>query len=169
MEIRDRIKDFRRVKASELIPNPKNWRSHPESQADAMKGILAEVGYVDALLVRETPGGLMIIDGHLRAEITPDAEVPVLILDVTEEEADKILATFDPLGAMAEADTEKLESLLAEIETDSDALQEMLDELVKNAGIDNKQSPEDFQEFGDDIETEYQCPKCGYEWSGKKA
>ena len=34
---------------------------------------------------------LMIIDGHLRAETTPDAMVPVLVLDVTEEEADKIL------------------------------------------------------------------------------
>jgi hypothetical protein len=62
---------------------------------------LAEVGYVDALLARDTPDGLMIIDGHLRAETTPDMEVPVLILDVTEEEADKILATFDPPPASA--------------------------------------------------------------------
>jgi hypothetical protein len=28
MKIKDRIKDFRRVKASELKPNPKNWRKH---------------------------------------------------------------------------------------------------------------------------------------------
>ena len=28
--------------------------------------------------------------------------------------------------------------------------------------------PEDFKEFGDDIETEHKCPKCGYEWSGKQ-
>lgn len=26
MNIRDRVKDFRRVPASELRPNPKNWR-----------------------------------------------------------------------------------------------------------------------------------------------
>ncbi len=136
MKIRDRIKELRRVKAGELIPNPKNWRTHPDSQADAMRGILAEVGYVDALVARETPDGLMLIDGHLRAEITPDKEVPVLILDVTAEEADKILATFDPLGAMAEADSSKLESLLAEIETDSDALHAMLDELAEESGIE---------------------------------
>lgn len=27
--------------------------------------------------------------------------------------------------------------------------------------------PEDFAEYGEDIETEYCCPKCGYKWSGK--
>ena len=26
--------------------------------------------------------------------------------------------------------------------------------------------PEDFAEYGDDIDTEHICPKCGYEWSG---
>jgi ribosome assembly protein YihI (activator of Der GTPase) len=66
-------------------------------------------------------------------------EVPVLILDVTEEEADKILATFDPLAAMADADAGKLESLLAEIETDSESLQDMLNELAEGAGIEVEQ------------------------------
>lgn len=28
-------------------------------------------------------------------------------------------------------------------------------------------SPEGFQEFDDDIATDYQCPRCAYEWSGK--
>ena len=50
----------------------------------------------------------MLIDGHLRAETTPDSEVPVLVLDVTAEEADKILLTLDPLAAMAEADSERI-------------------------------------------------------------
>jgi hypothetical protein len=36
-----------------------------------------------------------------------------LVLDVTEAEADKILLTFDPISAMAQADNAKLEVLLA--------------------------------------------------------
>src|SRR6266481_1132618 len=110
MQIRDRIKELRRVPASQLQPNPLNWRTHPKRQQDALRGILAEVGYADALLARETPaGGLMLIDGHLRAETTPDALVPVLILDVDEAEAAKILATLDPLAAMAQADASRLD------------------------------------------------------------
>src|SRR5208282_2448060 len=97
-QIRDRIREFRRVQAKGLLPNPKNWRRHPKAQRDALRGLLNEIGYADALLVRElSDGRLMTIDGHLRAETTPDMEVPVLILDVTAEEADKLLLTLDPL------------------------------------------------------------------------
>src|SRR5450756_118671 len=106
MKIRDRIVELRRVRAADLRPNPKNWRTHPKAQQEALRGILAEVGYADALLARETPEGLQLIDGHLRAEITPDVEVPVLILDVTDEEADKLLLSLDPLAAMAEGDAD---------------------------------------------------------------
>jgi len=73
MHIRDRIKDFRRVSASLLCPNPKNWRTHNTRQRNVLKGILAEIGYADALLARELPdGSLQLIDGHLRAETTPN-------------------------------------------------------------------------------------------------
>ncbi len=95
-----------------------------------MQGILTEVGYADALLARETDDGLQIIDGHLRAETTPDQKVPVLVLDLNEAEADKLLASLDPLAAMAGKDDDLLRDLLRSIETDSDALQGMFDELV---------------------------------------
>jgi ParB-like chromosome segregation protein Spo0J len=120
--IRDRVKELRRVKASELAPNPKNWRRHPKEQAAALKGLLAEVGYADALIARELPDGrLMLIDGHLRAETTKNAMVPVLVLDVTEAEADKLLLTLDPLAAMAQADQDQVRALLETVRTDSQA------------------------------------------------
>jgi len=75
------------VRASDLVPNPGNWRRHPKAQADALRGLLSEIGYADALLARETPQGLILIDGHLRAELTPDTKVPVLIVDLSEQEA----------------------------------------------------------------------------------
>jgi hypothetical protein len=86
VEIKDRIKELRRVEARQLLPNPKNWRRHPKEQFAALKGLLHEIGYAGALLARELPDGrLMLIDGHLRAETTPRSKVPVLVLDVTEE------------------------------------------------------------------------------------
>ena len=100
--MRDRIKELRRVKAAQLKPHPLNWRTHGPQQRAAMSGVLAEIGYADALLARELDdGSLELIDGHLRAEITPDDEVPVLVLDVTAAEAAKLLATLDPLAALA--------------------------------------------------------------------
>ena len=136
MKIRDRIKSLRRVRAGDLVPNPRNWRTHPQEQQDALRGILAEVGYADALIARQTPDGLMLIDGHLRAEIDADAKVPVLVLDVTEEEADKIMLTLDPLAAMAEADKQQLGELLHDVQVQSDAVQAMLDGLAEENGVD---------------------------------
>ena len=78
MNIRNRVKSLRIVPANELRPNPKNWRTHPKAQADALRGVLAEVGMADACLARELPdGSLMLIDGHLRAETLGDGDVPV--------------------------------------------------------------------------------------------
>jgi hypothetical protein len=134
MQIRDRVKELRRVPAGELRPNPRNWRTHPEAQRDALRGLLAEVGYAGALLARElADGSLELIDGHLRAETTPESIVPVLVLDVSAEEADKILLTHDPLAAMAGVDQERLGELISSTEFVSPQLQELLDGLAHEA------------------------------------
>ena len=150
MRIRDRVVELRRVPAGSLLPNPKNWRRHPKAQADALRGLLSEIGYADALLARETPEGLMLIDGHLRAETTPDAEVPVLVLDVTEAEADKLLLSLDPLAAMAEGDADSLRALLAQVETDSTDVQKMLDNLAKEYGA--QPGPKPIDDPGPDLD-----------------
>jgi hypothetical protein len=136
MKIRDRIKKLVRVKASDLRPNPKNWRTHPQGQADALKGVLAEVGIADAVIARELEdGSLMLLDGHLRTETLGDERVPVLVLDVDEAEGDKILATLDPMAALAGSDKVKLDELLREIDTGSEAVSEMLADLANDAGL----------------------------------
>jgi len=132
MLIRDRIKELRRVKASLLRPHPKNWRTHPTAQRDALRGVLAEIGYADALIARELPdGSLQLIDGHLRAEVTPEQEVPVLVVDLTDEEAAKLLAVHDPLAAMAAANQQMLAELLADVQTQSEAVQTLLEYTIR--------------------------------------
>lgn len=128
--IRDRIVGLRRVRAGDLLPDPRNWRRHPKAQHDALQGVLQEIGFADALLARETPDGLRIIDGHLRAGLNPNAEVPVLILDLDEDEAAKLLVTLDPLAAMAQSDTDALLSLLQEVKFESGPVNAMLEALA---------------------------------------
>jgi len=136
MKIRNRIVETRTVLARELLPNPKNWRRHPKAQADALKALLREIGIADALLVRELPDQrLMLVDGHLRADIMPDQEVTVLVLDLTEDEADKLLLTLDPLAAMATADNQSLNQLLETVRSDDPAILALLDGLRAREGL----------------------------------
>ena len=134
--IADRIKTFKRVKVADLIDNPKNWRKHPDAQRNALGGLLESVGWADAVLARETKDGLMLIDGHLRKELAADSKVPVLVLDVTEDEADLILATHDPLTSMAETDQALLDELVQGLEIDNDETQKMLNELASDPVIE---------------------------------
>jgi hypothetical protein len=174
MKITDLVKNFRRVSVSELRPNPRNWRTHPKAQLDALRGALAEIGFAGAGLARELPdGSLELIDGHARCEtLPPDFLMPVLVIDADDAKVAKILATLDPLGAMAEADRDKLDALLREVEVASEPLADMLEDLAKKAGVIPPESsevtpPDEFGSYGEGIDTEYKCPKCGYEWSGR--
>jgi hypothetical protein len=88
----------------------------------------------DAVLARELPdGSLMLIDGHLRAETLGDGNVPVLVLDVNEAEADKLLATLDPLAAMADSDATKFDALIRSIGSSSIALQELIAQTAQES------------------------------------
>lgn len=159
MEIRDRIVELKRFKGRDLVSNEKNYRLHPESQRNAMAGVLEEVGWADAALVRlDEDGNPHLIDGHLRKDIALDADVPCLVLDVTEEEADIILATHDPLAAMAEQDSEKLHELLAGLEIQNEALAEMANGL-DDALPDFQPTNEDDQPRLDEKDPMI-CPHC---------
>jgi hypothetical protein len=71
--------ELRRVRAGDLVPNPANWRRHPQTQRSALRGVLRQIGYADALLAREVDGSLVLIDGHLRRSLSPNDVVPVLV------------------------------------------------------------------------------------------
>lgn len=166
MRLRDRIVELRRVPASELLPNPKNWRTHPEAQKNALRGVLSEIGIADAVLCRETPDGLQIIDGHCRAEIAGDVVLPVLILDVTDDEADKLLATLDPLAAMAGVDAAKLDELLATVDTASDDVRALLDSLAGgDVEVPNFGPGTEDDQGKLDEKSKVTCPKCKHEFT----
>ena len=66
------------------------------------------------MIARETWAGLVLIDGHLRADLDPDQILPVLVTDLDEAEAGKVLATLDPLSAMAVVDSDALARLISD-------------------------------------------------------
>lgn len=136
MTWQNRIMRYSDEPPDQLLANPKNYRTHPGSQADALRGVLQDVGVVQNVLANERTGYL--IDGHLRvmeALKSGQPTVPVTWVDLSEAEEALILATLDPLSAMAGTDAAQLDALLREVSTDSPALQAMLDEIAQEAGI----------------------------------
>ncbi|HYE70369.1 MAG TPA: DNA methyltransferase [Aquabacterium sp.] len=124
------------MKPADLKDNVFNWRRHPQAQLSALEGILSEVGWAGACLYNERTKRL--IDGHARKKVALEqgtTKVPVLVGDWTEEQERKILATLDPLAAMADADHDALRSLLEGIETESTAVREMLDGLAAHGPV----------------------------------
>lgn len=122
---------------ADLVGNPRNWRTHPKAQRDALAGVLDQVGWVQDVIVNRRTGYL--VDGHARVAVAAqrgETSVPVVYVDLSEDEELLILATLDPLAAMAEADTEVLADLLASVTSEDAALTSMLAALAKAEGID---------------------------------
>ncbi|WP_146679666.1 ParB N-terminal domain-containing protein [Pirellula sp. SH-Sr6A] len=108
---KNRVVELVRVKSSELLKNDFNPSVHSDRQKIVMDSILESTGFADAIIGRRVGDKIEILDGHLRAELAADQEVPVLIVDLDDEEADLFLLTFDPIAAMAKQQRSKMNSL----------------------------------------------------------
>mgnify|MGYP000893681536 CR=1 FL=1 len=169
---KNRIVETADMAVKDLKANPKNWRKHPQAQQNALAGVLDAVGWVAPVIFNRQTGHL--IDGHLRLELAvkrKEKTLPVSVVDLSPDEEAMILATFDPIAAMAEADRQMLAGLMQSIETENEQVKALIAAMSRETDLGIlplAQAPEDFPEFSDDtIETGYCCPKCGYEWSGK--
>jgi hypothetical protein len=93
--------------------HPNNWRTHPLGQQRALHAALHDIGWVQSVIVNKRTGHL--IDGHLRLSLSlaqNESEIPVQWVDLSEEEENLVLATLDPISALAGSNTQKLHTLL---------------------------------------------------------
>ena len=133
---RNRIIGEGEIAAGELVPHPQNWRKHPKMQANQLAGTLGGVGWVQRVIVNQRTGRML--DGHLRAELArgqgEQTPVPVLYVDLSEDEERMILATLDPIAGMAIADEATLAALVRSID-DAD-LRTMAGSVAQTMKID---------------------------------
>ncbi|HSW41051.1 MAG TPA: hypothetical protein VLM76_00890, partial [Patescibacteria group bacterium] len=130
---RNRITGSGEEAPDQLLANPANWRIHPKAQQDALAGALDTVGWVGQVLVNQRTG--FVVDGHARVALAlsrGEPTVPVLYVDLAPDEEALVLATLDPIGAMAGRDDEKLRSLLADVTVDDAGLLALLGDLAGN-------------------------------------
>jgi len=129
----------------EILFNPANWRIHPKAQQEALEGVLSQVGFVQDVIINKQTGHL--VDGHLRCQVAArngEKTIPAVYVDLTPEEESLILATIDPLSAMAATDKQKLDDLLHAVQSDDARVQEMMNGLAEREGLEfGKQEPAD--------------------------
>lgn len=133
------------VDADQLLANERNPRIHPKFQQDVMSDVLSKVGWIQDVIVNKRTsdawgrdrGIETVVDGHLRVAlaISRSEQVPVKYVDLTPEEEATVLATFDPITALATYDREALDSLLRDVATDSAVVDKMLSELAEANGV----------------------------------
>ena len=154
-KIKNRVIGHIDLLPSEILSHPGQAWDHPTAQAEALVGILEEVGIVDEILVYKSEranGAWVTPDGHLRKSLDPNKPWPCTVLDLTDAEADYVLATKDPVGMMKRTNAAALDALFASVESSNKAVQEMLADVAAQAGLylDNTAGETPFSEFEED-------------------
>lgn len=166
-KIKNRIVGYGNEPLDQIQFNPRNWRIHPLNQQNSLKGVLDEVGFVQSVIVNKRTGNL--IDGHLRCQLAAregQKTIPVVYVDLSEEEEALVLSTLDPIAAMAATDKQKLDELFAGIESENENVRKMIAEIGAKEGI----IPPDFEPVGIDEQgrldqkATVKCPECGHEF-----
>ena len=125
-----------------LIANERNWRTRTATQRSALSSVLTEVGLVQSVVVNSTTGHL--IDGHLRVELARSQgqpTIPVVYVELSDDEEHLVLATLDPIAAMAGADHDKLAELLASIESQDEQVRGLLEEIARQQHLELPTAP----------------------------
>lgn len=147
---RNRIARFEFIRAGDLGAHEGNFRLHPGIQSDAMRGMLSEIGWVNAVLAFEEDGKLVLFDGHLRKDLEPNDQIPVIVTDLTRDEANTVLATHDYITSLAEIDEGKLNELVNDIEADDASVRALLASLATESGDTEDGDDEDKEDLEHD-------------------
>jgi hypothetical protein len=162
-----------RRSAAELIPYARNARTHSDEQIAQIAASIREWGWTTPVLVDDAG---TLIAGHgrvLAARKLGIADVPVMVATgwspaqiAAYRLADNRLALSaawdDDLLTLELGELKGLDFDLSLIGFSDAELAEITDGPVE------PQAPEGFGAYDEDIETDHQCPKCGYVFSGGK-
>ena len=161
------------IATAELIPYARNARTHSPSQVAGIAGSIREFGFNNPVLIDQDNG---IIAGHgrvLAAQQLGLETVPCLRLGhLTKTQRKAYILADNRLAELSQWDTEMLALEIADLRLDDVDLELLgfdddgLKDLLGQVATDTDTSPDEFKEMDEDIDTDHECPKCGYRWSG---
>lgn len=118
-----------------IKPSPFNWREHPAYQLLTLSGVIEELGWIQSVVINQTTGRL--IDGHARVDLAykhGEASIPVVLVELSEEEEQKAIALFDPISALAKANAERFSALLLNLKTRQQQVAQFIQDLGARQG-----------------------------------
>lgn len=152
------------------VPYTRNPRRISEAAIDKVAASLDKFGWRQPIVVDRD--GVIVV-GHTRllaARKLGLEEVAVHVAaDLSPKDAKAYRLADNRTGEEAEWNASLLGLELADLREMGADLQILgfdEDELVRYEPERDDTPPDDFAEYGEDIETEHQCPSCGYRWSG---
>lgn len=131
---RDRVVGIGEEDPEQILANPFNWRVHPKFQQEVIEESLDEIGWIQKPLINRVTGHL--VDGHLRVQAAirrGEKSIPVMYVELNEDEEKLALASLDPIAGLALTDGELLADLLTDITVETPALNEMLAGMRRDA------------------------------------
>lgn len=160
-----------KLKLSTLTPDPANARTHDRRNIDAIKSSLEHFGQTRPLVVTED---LTVIAGNGTLEAM--LELGWTHATVTRvpfgsaEEARAFALADNKTSELAQWNTPVLLETLEQLALDGwdlDGLGFEPHDMAAFTSREQKEAPPEFPSFDEDVETEYCCPQCAYEWGGR--
>jgi hypothetical protein len=158
---KNRIVGFKEEAPDQLLASPRNWRYHPQNQQALFVKVINDIGIIAPVICNAQTG--TIIDGHMRVTLAMRQNIPtipVLYVDLTEEEEREALATFDSIGAMAGVDGQMLTELLGEITELDLSFSPFVDQILEAEGVKEPEI-EEMREKEPKAKEDIECPVCG--------
>ena len=183
-----------KAKISDFRPQERNANRHTPRGLGMLDKSMADNGFIGAMT---SAADGEIFDGSARLEtaydrfgeeiepivINADGTRPIIVVRTDIPSADhpkakKLSIAANRIPAVdLDWDPEMLKAIGEEVDisdlfsdNEIENLFEKLEEgyAGEDEADDDTKSPAEFKEYGEDIDIEHTCPKCGYAWSGGK-
>ena len=159
-----RIPEPELTSVAKILVDKKNPNRMSEKEYAALKKNIRKFGFLIPIITNKK---LVIADGYHRWKAAHElgiTDVPVIRLDMSEVDRRILRQVMNKLRGEhdTEMDQEEFEYLLK-----NDSLKELNELLGGDADIEillGDDSPADEKEFDENLQTDNQCPSCGYRW-----
>jgi ParB-like chromosome segregation protein Spo0J len=158
--------NFETIAIADLSLDPSNVRKHSRRNLDAIKASLRKFGQQKPIVV-DAKGIVLAGNGTLTAaQELGWTEIQIVRTELAGVEATAFAIADNRTAELAEWEEDKLNAVLKSLQDEGVDLVDVGYSPEEFKIEAEKEAPQEFAEVDENIETEHQCPKCSYKWSG---